>query len=244
MTAFASLASQVQALFPTFVAANYEIHEWRHAASVFNTIHPAEWAELMDVLTRFRLNKSYIVVPGKNKSKVAIFFDNELGSVGWREIEFDTEISVDHTQKTRRKKVVLKRDQYPVPTHKVDCYKEQIALEVEWNNKDPFFDRDLNNFRLLFDLRTVDVGIIITRTDDLQTIFDDLGRGDSYGASTTHMGKLLPKIDGGGAGGCPVLVFGIKPSLWVDDNPVVTPKDEAAAEVIEEATALTGEDDE
>jgi len=31
------------------------------------------------------------------------------------------------------------------PTHKVDCYKNRIALELEWNNKDPFFDRDLNN---------------------------------------------------------------------------------------------------
>gem|GEM_PF-3417229 len=31
----------------------------------------------------------------------------------------------------------------------------------EWNKKDPFFDRDLNNFRLLFDLRAVSVGIIV-----------------------------------------------------------------------------------
>jgi len=44
------------------------------------------------------------------------------------------------------------------PTYEVDCYKNQIALEIEWNNKDPFFDRDLNNFRLLFDLRAISVG--------------------------------------------------------------------------------------
>ena len=31
----------------------------------------------------------------------------------------------------------------------------------------------------------------------------------SYGMSTTHMSKLLPRIEGGGGGGCPVLVFGI-----------------------------------
>ena len=34
------------------------------------------------------------------------------------------------------------------------------------------------------------------------------------GASTTHMSKLLPKIEGGGAGGCPVLVFGITKKLY------------------------------
>jgi hypothetical protein len=100
------------------------------------------------------------------------------------------------------------------PTHKVDCFKNRIALEIEWNNKDPFFDRDLNNFRLLFDLRAISVGIIITRCDELQEIFEKLGRGQSYGASTTHLGKLLPRIKGGGGGGCPILVFGIKNSLY------------------------------
>jgi len=68
----------------------------------------------------------------------------------------------------------------------------------------------LNNFRLPFELRAISVGIIITRTDELQEIFDSIGRGKSYGSSTTHVGKLLPKIQGGGGGGCPILVFGIK----------------------------------
>lgn len=49
------------------------------------------------------------------------------------------------------------------------CFKERVGLEIEWNNKDPFFDRDLNNFRLLFDLRVIDAGVIITRASHLQT---------------------------------------------------------------------------
>jgi hypothetical protein len=64
----------------------------------------------------------------------------------------------------------------------------------------------------------VSVGIIVTRSDGLQEIFDELGRGSSYGQSTTHMSKLLPKIEGGGAGGCPLLVFGIKSSLYDKDS--------------------------
>ena len=114
----------------------------------------------------------------------------------WIEKEFATSVKVDeHIMDS--------------PTHKIDCYKNKIALEIEWNNKDPFFDRDLNNFRLLFDLRAISVGVIITRCDHLQNIFDALGRGSSYGASTTHMAKLLPRIEGGSGGGCPVLVLGI-----------------------------------
>lgn len=100
------------------------------------------------------------------------------------------------------------------PTHDVDCYKNRIALEVEWNNKDPFYDRDLNNFRLLFDLRAISVGIICTRCDQLQDIFNRLGRGSSYGASTTHMSKLIPRIEGGGGAGCPLLVIGISEKAY------------------------------
>jgi len=81
------------------------------------------------------------------------------------------------------------------PTHKVDCFKNRVALEIEWNNKDPFYDRDLNNFRLLFDLRAISVGVIITRCSELQTIFNRLGKGSSYGNSTTHLAKLLPRIE-------------------------------------------------
>lgn len=103
------------------------------------------------------------------------------------------------------------------PTHEVDCFRNRVALEVEWNNKDPFYDRDLNNFRLLFELRAISLGIIITRCDELQEIFDSLQRGKSFGASTTHMSKLLPRIDGGGGGGCPILVFGISKSLYLED---------------------------
>jgi hypothetical protein len=86
---------------------------------------------------------------------------------------------------------------------------------VEQQN--PFYDRDLNNFRLLFDLRTISVGIIITRCDCLQDIFDRLGRGESYGSSTTHMSKVLPRIEVGGAGGCPLLVLGIDAEAFDQD---------------------------
>jgi hypothetical protein len=89
--------------------------------------------------------------------------------------------------------------------------------EVEWNNKDPFYDRDLNNFRLLFELRAIDVGVIVTRCTELQQIFNALGRGPSFGNSTPHMAKLLPRLDGGGGGGCPVVAFGISRACYVED---------------------------
>lgn len=130
---------------------------------------------------------------------------------GWAEKKFETKIHVDD-------------DVRDSPTHKVDCFKGRVGLEIEWNNKDPFFDRDLNNFRLLFDLRVIDVGVIITRDSSLQMLFKELGSGISkkYGSSTTHMDKLLPRIEGGSGGGCPILAFGITSGKYIEDQEPVS----------------------
>ena len=114
-------------------------------------------------------------------------------------------------------KIIVDKNTRESPTHKVDCVKNKVAVEIEWSNKDPFFDRDLNNFRLLFDLRAISVGIIITKSDNLRETMEQLGAWKKYGTSTTWMGKLLPRIEGGGGGGCPILVFGITKHLFLED---------------------------
>jgi hypothetical protein len=43
-----------------------------------------------------------------------------------------------------------------------------VALEIEWNNKDPFFDRDLENFKRLHAEGAISVGAIVTRGESLQ----------------------------------------------------------------------------
>ena len=190
---------------PNHIGVKFSVHEWHNGLAVLTAAHPGEWQEILDLLGGFQLRASDILTPGGGKSRIAIALDKPLIKNGWREKKFATKIIVDDTV-------------HETPTHKIDCYKNRIALEVEWNNKDPFFDRDLNNFRLLFDLRAIDAGVIITRSSELQLIFAELGKGSSYGNSTTHLQKLLPRIDGGGGGGCPIVVFAIKPEAYIDDR--------------------------
>jgi hypothetical protein len=184
----------------------YEIHEWRNGLAVLAAALPNEWADIQSVLRGFRLYHSEIAAPGGAKSKMANRIDASFANLGWKAKRFDTRIVVDGVESIS-------------PTHEVDMFKNRVAIEVEWNNKDPFFDRDLNNFRLLFDLRVIDVGVIITRCTALQSLLIEVGRDrGSYGRSTTHMDKLLPRLEGGGGGGCPVVVFGIRPACYVDDR--------------------------
>jgi len=123
---------------PDWLSERYELHEWRHAIAILATAFPKEWEEVLSVLEKFSLLKSWLTVGGGRKSGVSEWIDQSLESFGWVEKQFETAITVDQVTTES-------------PTHQVDCFKNRIALEIEWNNKDPFFDRDLNNFRLLFD---------------------------------------------------------------------------------------------
>jgi hypothetical protein len=190
-------------LLPQDILDKYTIHEWHHATSILYCDFRNELDEIISVLRNFQLTKEDILTKGGKKSPIASKLDSQFYAMNWEEKWFNIHTSIDNSY-------------VDIPTHGIDCYRNRIGLEVEWNNKDPFFDRDLNNFRLLFDLKALSVGVIITRCSELQSIFNRLGKGSSYGASTTHMNKLIPKIESGGSGGCPLLVFGISKNTYID----------------------------
>jgi len=178
------------------------------------------------VLSGFRPFKSEILAEGKNKTLITHRLDDAFESLGWKEREFETKLTVDTYAKRRRSKrskllaKPVESMTYGSQTHAIDCLKNRVGLEIEWNSKDQTFVRDLNNFRVLFDMHILDVGVIVTRADELQElVFDPMGDeiANKYGESTTHMSKLRARLEGGAAGGCPVLVFGITRSLYVED---------------------------
>jgi hypothetical protein len=157
---------------------------------------PTEWEDLMAVLRDFTLRRSAIKAKGGSKSPIAKSIDGLFAQRNWVEKNFNINVTAGGVSTL-------------APTHSVDYYKNRVAIETEWNNKDPFFDRDLTTFRLLFELNVLSVGVIITRADELQKIFKDVGKKTAAGASTTHMSKLIPKMYNQGGGGCPILGFGI-----------------------------------
>lgn len=205
------MAGRTFDLIPKDLFEFYEFHEWRNAIAVLSGAYPDEWASILEVLALFRILRSDIGevgVKGGGKSKVAIRMDRMFRERNWRPQEFETRIVVRTAESTQT---------IESPTHEVDCFRAKVALELEWNNKTEFYDRDLNNFRLLFELRVADVGVVITRCDELQNVFDGLGKGSSYGPTTTILSKLKRKLDGGAGGGCPVLAVGMKSTLYLDD---------------------------
>src|SRR5689334_20580124 len=108
-----------QNAFPQFIQDNYELHEWRHATAVLRNDFSQEWNDILEVLTSFRLRKSDIVRSGGNKTLIASGIDSSFNKLGWVEKSFSTSVLIDGHQ-------------IDSPTHKVDCYKNRIALEIEW----------------------------------------------------------------------------------------------------------------
>ncbi len=181
---------------PPALRRKYTFAEWHHACAVLATDFPNEFRDLIDCLASFTLKRSAILTPGGGRSPIPVEIDGFLRARGWAEQSFDVQITVGGQP-------------IPIPTHYIDNFKNRIGVEVEWNNKTEFYDRDLNNFRLLKELRVLSVGVVITRLSELQDLFVRLGKGASYGASTTHWNKLVPKVNGGGSGGCPLLCVGM-----------------------------------
>jgi hypothetical protein len=183
-------------LIPARLHKRFRFEERHHATGILASDFPEEFDDILRCLEGFSLKKSAILTPGGGRSPIPIAIDGFLRSRKWSEKRFDIKITVDEGP-------------IPIPTHKIDNFKNRVGVEVEWNNKTEFYDRDLNNFRLLWEMRVLSVGVIITRLSELQKLFDELGKGESYGNSTTHWDKLIPKVESGGAGGCPLLLVGM-----------------------------------
>lgn len=51
-------------LLPPFIRSHYEVHENKHACAILKQDSPEEWKEIIEVLTAFRLRKSWLTVGG------------------------------------------------------------------------------------------------------------------------------------------------------------------------------------
>jgi CRISPR-associated protein Csd2 len=193
----------------------YEIRDFRHAAAILASEFPAEFEDLCAVLREFRFTTKDVTEPGGSESAIPKRFSRILRAREWLEQSLSATLVVDGEEITH-------------DTHKVDYVKNRVAFDLEWNSKDQTFDRDLYAFRAFFEYDRISAGVLVTRSNELDPWFHSLGTyidqngkerwyKDKFGASTTHMGKLLPRLRAGRNGGCPVLVFGIKTALLTEE---------------------------
>lgn len=193
----------------------YEIHNINHALEILTQAYPIEYSEVTSTLESFTLSISDIIAGGGNESAIPKKLSFYLNPLGWKEIKITGDLLVKlHQRNPPQIEEVLIKDF--IDGHNIDYVKNRIAVDMEWNSKDQTFDRDLYAFRTFYECGIISCGVIITRSESLNPIFSKLGIKKKYGASTTWMGKLMPRINSGRHGGCPLLVIGITPTAISD----------------------------
>lgn len=135
-----------------------------HAEAILTHDMPRALEELADVLGGIKLPVEELVKGGGGEGELTRRIRRALSERhGWRKHRFEIKKIVDGEEKESI-------------SHEIDHVKKfdsgTFALEIEWNNKDPFFDRDLENFQRLHALSAISLGIVITRGAGMQAVLE------------------------------------------------------------------------
>lgn len=146
-------------VFEQLRTAGFDVRTTYHADAILYEDFSDAVDELETALLGIDIPIEELVRGGGGEAKITQRLRRSLSELGWRKTNFRVEKKIN-------RRVTLSQ------SHEVDHSKQfekgLIALEIEWNNKDPFFDRDLENFNRLHSDGAISVGIIVTRGRSLQ----------------------------------------------------------------------------
>jgi hypothetical protein len=145
----------------------FEIEESYNASSLLENKFQAANLEINAVLSQFTISVGELVQGGGGEASQTQRLRRQLSNLGWTKRRFVVSRLIDGIESQSQ-------------SHEIDHVKEfpeiprrfppnpTIALEIEWNNKDPFYNRDLEAFSRLHAEGVISLGIIITRGASIQ----------------------------------------------------------------------------
>lgn len=143
--------------------AGYDVLALHHAAAILQHDMPQAIKDLESVLIGLEIPVEEIVSGGGGEAPSTQRKRHTLAGLGWSKCNV-----------TVRKLVGFDGAETETQSlsHEIDHVKRfgdyHFALEIEWNNKDPFFDRDLESFKRLHAEGAISMGGMITRGESLQ----------------------------------------------------------------------------
>ena len=154
-------------MFQSLIDQGVQVAFQAHAEAILSVDFPDAIRELEAVLGTITISIEEIVGSGGGEAKSTQRIRRALAALGWGKEKFIVEKTINGIRKESQ-------------SHEVDHVRRfdhgVLALEIEWNNKDPFFDRDLENFKRLHAEGGISLGIIVTRGESLQAEMPNLVR--------------------------------------------------------------------
>lgn len=139
--------------------AGFDVQAENHALAVLTKDFPEPLGELCDALMEVRISDVELIRGGGGEADSTQRLRRSLTDRGWLKRNIVIRKTVDGAERA-------------ATSHEIDHVRRTdngaVALEIEWNNKDPFFDRDLENFQRLHSEGAISVGVIVTRGESLQ----------------------------------------------------------------------------
>lgn len=142
-------------MFDALTRSGFEVRYEAHAKAILASDFAEAAVELESALMQATIPIEEIIAGGGGEAKGTQRLRRALAEIGWPKTTF-----------------VIKKLINDVPresqSHEIDHVRtfvngSRIALEIEWNNKDPFYDRDLENFKRLHADGAISIGVIVTR---------------------------------------------------------------------------------
>ena len=152
-------------MLDALIGDGFQVKFQSHARAILQLDFPEVAGQLEEILLASTIPIEEIIGSGGGEAKGTQRLRNALHMKGWQKHIFKVQRTIDGEPKEMQ-------------SHEVDHVRGfeggTVALEIEWNNKDPFFDRDLENFKRLHADGAISLGIIITRGAQLQASMKEL----------------------------------------------------------------------
>ncbi|MCE5270695.1 restriction endonuclease [bacterium] len=153
-------------MFERLKEKGFQILTLHYAEAILTLDMPTAATELETVLLQIEIPAEELVRGGGGEGELTQRMRHALAEEqGWKKHSFEIKKIIDGIEKESISHQVDHVKKFPTGT---------FALEIEWNNKDPFFDRDLENFKRLHADGVISIGAIITRGSSLQDSLRDL----------------------------------------------------------------------
>ncbi len=140
-------------------AAGFQIEFHSHAEAILSVDFAEVADQLETILATATIPIEEIIGSGSGETKGTQRLRRALHDHGWRKHKFEIQRTIDGVQRESISHEVDHIARFPAGV---------VALEIEWNNKDPFFDRDLENYKRLHADGAISIGVLITRGVSLQ----------------------------------------------------------------------------
>lgn len=156
-------------MFEKIKQKGFQVLTLHHAEAILTHDMADAVTELERVLLDIQIPAEELVRGGGGEGELTQRLRHALADdYGWKKHNFEIKKIVDGEEKESISHEIDHVKRFPTGT---------FALEIEWNNKDPFFDRDLENFKRLHADGVISIGAIITRGSTLQDSLRDTVAG-------------------------------------------------------------------